>query len=648
MNERLGDYLIRGTAALNTGAVVASIVLVTASLIGNVSPLPDPAKFALFTGFFGVWLAMLSFLAFWGLILEAHYVVPSLAATHLALCALMLFRVCGAVDEFPEIWAISAVCGVTYLRHRWMVSTGTQPRQAQTFPPAGVANAPDHSAPPENSCCEIRRPRVTFADVAGMQAIKTRLLAAGQEIVQGAYPGRKPRNGILLTGKPGNGKTYLAEALAGELQLPFLTLTYGDVASKWIGDMPSRLPKVFEEARARAPCVLFFDEVDSLLSSRDVAHTDGDSVKAVNILLTELVDIRGAGVVVMAATNHLDRLDSAAVREGRFDFKIEITPPDAPARRHLIESHAQSPVNESALRVATDRWAGFSVARISAIMDEVNRRPNVHQPITYEHLAIALRTTQGRAGHLPDNTPTLDGLVLGAASRTRLTGLAHRMERIVDIEAMGGSVPHGVLFYGPPGTGKTLCARALARTAKWAFLPVSGLDLLSDPDRIDALLDEASELRPCVVFIDEADDVLADRRLSPSAAVTNKLLAAIDGAGGRIPDVLFIAATNHPESMDAAALRGGRFTEKIAFDLPDQATILDYLTQWQQRSKACWATGLSLPEMARQLAGQPLSNVQAILQMSVNLAIGRVGVKATRAEVSATDIVQAIDQVGGS
>lgn len=478
-----------------------------------------------------------------------------------------------------------------------------------------------------------------------MQAIKERLLAAGQEVIQGANSGHPPRNGLLLTGKPGNGKTYLAEALAGELNLPFLTLTYGDVASKWIGDMPARLPVAFQEARARAPCVLFFDEVDSLLSSRETANMDGDSHKAVNIMLTELVDIRGTGVVVVAATNHLDRLDSAAVREGRFDFKIEIPPPDAPARRHLIRSHARGPLAASALTVATERWAGFSVARITAIMNEVNRRPNRSQAISYDDLQVALRTLQGRSGRFPENTPTLDHLVLSSEARTRLESLAHRMARIVDIEAMGGSVPHGVLFYGPPGTGKTLCARSLAKTAQWAFLPVSGLDLLSNPERIDEILDEASELRPCVVFIDEADDVLADRRMSQSSVVTNKLLSAIDGSAGRIPDVLFIAATNHPEAMDAAALRGGRFTEKLTFDLPDQATVLDYLTQWQQRSKARMATEVSLPDTAHQLAGQPLANIQEILQMAVNLAIGRVPTKTGVAVVNARDIDMAIAQV---
>lgn len=646
MNERLQHYVIRATDAVNGWAMLIGIVLVLASLMGNISPLPEPGKFGTFTGFFGLWLCLVSILVIWGLLVEPIYVSPTIAGMHLALCGLMLFRVWGQPDEFPEIWVISGICLVTYVRQRWLLGRPTPPwerqRAARTQSGPTVAEA---KSLPEIQCCDVRRPRIRFSEVAGMQAIKERLLAAGQEVIQGGQSGHPPRNGILLTGKPGNGKTYLAEALAGELNLPFLTLTYGDVASKWIGDMPARLPVAFQEARARAPCVLFFDEVDSLLSSRDTANMDGDSIKAVNIMLTELVDIRGTGVVVVAATNHLDRLDSAAIREGRFDFKIEIPPPDAPARRHLIQSHARGPLAASALTVATDRWAGFSVVRITAIMNEVNRRPDRSQAISYDDLQVALRTLQGRSGHFPENTPTLDHLVLSSEARTRLESLAHRMARIVDIEAMGGSVPHGVLFYGPPGTGKTLCARSLAKTAQWAFLPVSGLDLLSNPERINDILDEASELRPCVVFIDEADDVLADRRMSQSSVVTNKLLSAIDGSAGRIPDVLFIAATNHPEAMDAAALRGGRFTEKVAFCLPDQTTVLDYLTQWLQRSKARMATDVSLAKTAEQLAGQPLANVQEILQMAVNLAIGRVPTKTGVVIVNARDIDMAIAQV---
>jgi transitional endoplasmic reticulum ATPase len=99
--------------------------------------------------------------------------------------------------------------------------------------------------------------------------------------------------------------------------------------------------------------------------------------------------------------------------------------------------------------------------------------------------------------------------------------------------------------------------------------------------------------------------------------------------------------------MDAAALRGGRFTEKVALYLPDQATVLDYLTQWQRRSNARMAPDLSLAETARQLAGLPLANVQEILQMAVNLAIGRVPAKTGVAVVNARDIDLAMTQVCG-
>jgi len=648
MNNRILGFVIAGSNQINALAFVGCLILTVASLIGNASPTPDPGKFITFTQLFALWLATVSLLAIGQLMLERHYVSPGIPGLHLLLCALMTLRLWHQWDAFPEIWAVSTVCLLTYARHAWFhyrqAKIPVMPQMARH--PAG----PTETAAPvpvEGSLCDVRRPHVSFADVAGMEPVKERLLLAGREIVQGNRPGKKPRNGILLTGKPGNGKTFLAEALAGELKLPFLTVTYGDVASMWVGDTPSRLPRVFKEARAKAPCVLFLDEVDSLLSSRDNNNADGDSLKSVNVLLTELVDIRGSGVIIMAATNHLERLDSAAVREGRFDFKIEIPPPDAPARRHLILSQAEDPLADAALNTAVDRWAGFSAARITAIMEEVNRRPQAGCPITYDDLSRALRTLQGRSGYLPENTPTLGELVLSPEARTRLASLADRMSRSVEIEAMGGSVPHGVLFYGPPGTGKTLWARTLAKTAQWAFLSVSGLDLLANPAKIDELLDEASELRPCVVFIDEADDILADRRMSQSSAVTNKLLAAIDGAGGRIPDVLFIAATNHPGAMDAAALRGGRFTEKLAFSLPDASTIGVFLAQWQERSKATWASGVSLPDIARQLLGLPLSDVQAIMQMAVNLAIGRTSPKQTMVLVNAADIDLAVEQVCG-
>jgi len=439
----------------------------------------------------------------------------------------------------------------------------------------------------------------------------------------------------------------MAEALAGELNVPFVPMTFGDVNSKWIGDTTERVVQGFREARAAAPCLLFLDEVDSILPDREAASNNSEAQKTTNAILTELVNLRGSGIVLVAATNFVNKLDAAAIREGRFDFKIEITPPDAKARTFLIESRARRPIGDETVETAVRRWEGFSVARIVAVMEEVNRAGTASAPITFTELKTALRRVQGRQGTLPEGTPVLGDLVMAKEHKDRLFSLATRMDRIDEIEAMGGSVPRGALFFGPAGTGKTLAARALAKTANWAFMPVSGLDLLSKPERIDQLIDEASDLRPCVVFIDEADDVLADRRMSSTATVTNKLLAVIDGSGGHVPDVLFIAATNHPDSMDSAALRGGRFTEKIEFALPDAPTIKEYLERWGSTTKAAIANEVDFDEVAEMLTGNPLANIKEILQMAVNGAIMRLMPGDDCPTVEMIDIEKAIASVTG-
>jgi transitional endoplasmic reticulum ATPase len=237
----------------------------------------------------------------------------------------------------------------------------------------------------------------------------------------------------------------------------------------------------------------------------------------------------------------------------------------------------------------------------------------------------ALRKVQGSLGSAArEDDPTLNSLVLAPAMAETLMSLAKRMIDIEEVEQLGGSVPSGALFYGPPGTGKTYTARALARTAGWAFLPTTGQELLSKPERIDELLKKASDLRPCVVFIDEADDILGDRTTAPWAkAATNKLLTVIDGTGGKVKDVLFIAATNHPDAMDSAALRGGRFTEKVEFKLPDKATVVALVRDWMKTTRAPIAKGLTAEEIASAIGEASASDIREVLQSAVNHMIAR-------------------------
>jgi transitional endoplasmic reticulum ATPase len=474
----------------------------------------------------------------------------------------------------------------------------------------------------------ISKPRRTFNHIYGMESVKKRLGDAGAEIIKKRTGSGTPRNGILLFGKPGNGKTVFAEALAGTLGLPMITVTAGDIASRWINQSTEQLVEAFEFAKAKAPCVLFIDELDSLLGDRSASSGNDETSRMVNTLLTEIVSLRDFPVIFIGATNYIERLDAAGIREGRIDYKIEVTPPDEPARigilKHSIQSHLPNiPVDEAAIVSAAKRWEGFSVKRIQAVGEEL---ADVHKEtplnsVDYVILMKALRRLQGRAGTLPANAKGLRDLMLDQEAFETLNGIAMRLQDPLRTEKLGGTLPTGILFYGPPGTGKTTTAQALAKDANWALLSLNGHDVAADPKKLDKVYAEALELRPVCVFIDEADDLITDRRYSGVGMLTNKLLTMMDGAGGQIKDVLWIAATNNPEALDAAALRGGRFTEKVEFRVPDANTLATYVRQWI--GKRNFKLDFDPSAIDQALAGESVANINEVLQQTVNTAISR-------------------------
>ncbi|MDP2194553.1 MAG: ATP-binding protein [Rhodocyclaceae bacterium] len=499
----------------------------------------------------------------------------------------------------------------------------------------------EQEASPEQASVEPRYfaevARHDLSALAGMQELKEQLLDAGQQSAALTTEGRaisntiaaECRNGILLYGEPGNGKTLIAEGLAGTLGLPIIKMSFGSVASRYINQTTEQVVELFNDARAQAPCVLFMDEVDSVICSREfLTGSTEEGPKITNHILTELVATRGTGVLIVMATNFLERLDAAAIREGRVDFKIQVPPPDFPARRELIKARlCKSAVSvtlpEAVCDLAARRWEGFSAARIVSVVDECIRgairagRPEV----SFDDLQAAMKKMQGKLGdRLSEDTPQLDDLHMPGRQKAGLLGIAKRMTSIEKVEALGGSVPTGLMLAGPPGTGKTLAVRALAKTVAWPLLSAAGADLLSDIKKIDKLITRARNARPCIVFIDEADDVFANRRNGSvlSAAVTNKLLTAIDGIGGKPHGILWIIAVNNPDSLDSAALRGGRITEKIWFDYPDTATVEQIVDQWLKKTSAKFDSALTSGVLARIMEGEPPANIHAILQQAVN------------------------------
>lgn len=470
------------------------------------------------------------------------------------------------------------------------------------------------------------RARFNFDAVEGMLPLKRQLVEAGSPVVRPQVHGVSGRNGILLSGDPGNGKTFLAEALAGELNVNFVSLDYGKVVSQWVGETPRNIARAFEQARAAAPCVLFIDEIDSLIVSRDDGQSaTAESANIVNVMLTELVNIRDAAVLVVAATNRLAKLDVAAIREGRFDFKIEVPAPDEAARVAILRSslmkHVALPVDEEAVLTAARRWNGFSVKRIMAVGEQMPSYLRGHPAgkVGYDQLMGALRSVQGRKGQVPTDTKKLDELVLPTVTRESVQMIAARLKDVVRIERLGGSLPSGVLLYGPSGTGKTAVARAIAVESGWAFLAVAGPDLLRDPGAFERLYQEAKDLRPCIIFIDEGDDVLRDRSYSQHGATTNKMLTVLDGAGDKVRDVLVMAATNNPDQVDPAMQR--RFTEKIPFFVADESAVRLLVAEWLKSKGVAFGQEIDLDEVAAKLDGLSPAVVETVLQYALNTAI---------------------------
>jgi transitional endoplasmic reticulum ATPase len=489
-------------------------------------------------------------------------------------------------------------------------------------------------------------PSHNFSNVVGMQDLKDRLLRAGEEIVDSDESSFSSRNGILLYGPPGTGKTFFAEALAGELGLKIIKVNFGELASRWVNQTTERVMEVMTQAQQSAPVVLFMDEIDAIIPDRAKASSsDSESVKLVSSFLPKIEALRKAGVVIIGATNLMDSLDPAAIREGRFDYKIEVPYPDEAARyavaKARMDKHTKNgfplAIKKEVLEKTTKRWRGFSIARINAIIDEVveliergkletERTERGSYILTADLLQNALRSIQGRNCKPSETAAYVEDLIIAKHLQDQLFNITYRMKNIEESESFGAEVPRGILFAGPPGTGKTFTAKALANSADWAFIDTTGHELLNDAKKVDAILKKAGDMRPCVIFIDEADDVFTDRNNSSpyASSVTNKLLSAMDGTDNRMPDIVFIAATNHPDRFDPAALRAGRFTEKVMFELPSKAEIIKWIGHWYaKKNPAMFDSELNVEVISDQLLGLSIANIKGVMQHAINTVVTR-------------------------
>ncbi|KAF0899169.1 hypothetical protein E2562_013387 [Oryza meyeriana var. granulata] len=475
--------------------------------------------------------------------------------------------------------------------------------------------------------------------------------------------GVKPPKGILLYGPPGTGKTLLARAIAAESGAHFIVVNGPKIMSGMAGESEENLRKVFAEADAKAPSIIFMDEIDSIAPNRDMTHGEVER-RIVSQLLTLMDGLRPrAQVIVIGATNRPNSLDPALRRFGRFDRELDIGVPDELGRLEILRIHTKDmpladDVDLERVGKDTHGFVGADLASLCSeaamqcirekldIIDIENDTIDVEilnsLTVCMDHLKFAMEITKPSAlretGIVEVPKVSWDDIGgLDDVKRELQETVQYPVEHPEMFEIFGMSPSRGVLFYGPPGCGKTMMAKAIAKECKANFISIKGPELLTmwfgeSESNIRNLFDKARQSAPCILFFDELDSIAVKRGNSVGGAggtsdrVLNQLLTEMDGINAK-KTVFVIGATNRPDIIDPALLRPGRLDQLIYIPLPDASSRLEIFRA--NLRKAPMSRHVDLPAMAESTAGFSGADIKEICQRACKLAVRELVQKST-------------------
>jgi AFG3 family protein len=305
--------------------------------------------------------------------------------------------------------------------------------------------------------------KITFDNVAGLDEAKEEI----QEIVEflknpGKFTklGGKIPKGALLVGPPGTGKTLLAKAVAGEAGVPFFTLSGSDFVEMFVGVGAARVRDLFKQAKEKAPCIIFIDEIDAIGRSRGKGQMPGSNDERENTLNSLLVEMDGfgtdSGVIVLAATNRPDVLDSALLRPGRFDRQISIDKPDIIGREAIFKVHLEpikisTDINPKKLAAQTPGFAGAEIANVCN-----------------EAALIAARRNK-TAVDMQDFQDAIDRVIGGLEKKNKI--ISPEEKKIVAYHEAGHAVAGWFLEHADPLVKVSIVPRGIAALGYAQYLP---------------------------------------------------------------------------------------------------------------------------------------------------------------------------------
>ncbi|MBD3229586.1 MAG: CDC48 family AAA ATPase [Candidatus Lokiarchaeota archaeon] len=456
---------------------------------------------------------------------------------------------------------------------------------------------------------------VTYEDIGGLEDEIIRV----REMIELPlrYPeifdrlGITPPKGVLLHGPPGCGKTLLAKAVANESDAYFIPINGPEIMSKFYGESEKKIREIFNEAARNAPAIIFIDEIDSIAPKREAVTGEVERrVVAQFLALMDGLETRGR-VIVIAATNRLNAVDTALRRPGRFDREIEIGVPDKYGRKEILDIHTRAmPLEENVdleeLAARTHGFAGADLASVSreAAMNCLKRvMPMIdlddaiipeevlsHLKVKKKDFEVALRLVEPSAmREVLLEIPNVPWKNVGGLKNIKMElkeAVELPIKRPEIFQNFSIRPTSGILLFGPSGTGKTLLAKAIATETEANFIPVRGPEIFSkwvgeSEKTIREIFRKARLAAPSIVFFDEIDAIASSRDRSGgnkvNETVVNQLLSELDGMQG-LSQIVVIAATNRDLDMiDAALLRPGRFDKILYVHPPNEKERLRIL-----------------------------------------------------------------------
>lgn len=305
--------------------------------------------------------------------------------------------------------------------------------------------------------------KITFADVAGLEEAKEEVkeivdfLKTPQKFTK--LGGKIPK-GALLVGPPGTGKTLLAKAVAGEAGVPFFSLSGSDFVEMFVGVGAARVRDLFKQAKEKAPCIVFIDEIDAIGRSRGRGQLPGANDERENTLNSLLVEMDGfatdSGVIILAATNRPDVLDSALLRPGRFDRQISIDKPDIAGREQIFKVHLK-PIKMSKdvdIKKLAAQTPGFAGAEIANVCNEA--------------ALIAARRDKTEVD-MQDFQDAIDRVIGGLEKKTKIISADEK--RIVAYHEAGHAVAGWFLEHADPLVKVSIVPRGVAALGYAQYLP---------------------------------------------------------------------------------------------------------------------------------------------------------------------------------